>query len=85
MTGPIGFTNGDRSRVKLDILKLAFEETAEGQPLSNSFILVGNWTEGLSYDRDGLHMGNRNVLSNEKPTINKTLIITTTEVRVKKS
>lgn len=80
MTGPIGFTNGARSRVKLDILKLAFEVTDREQEANTSFILVGNWTEGISYDRDGLQMGNRNVLSNEKPTINKTLIITTTEV-----
>lgn len=79
MTGPIGFTNGARSRVKLDILKLAFESADEQEQQSGSFILVGNWTEGIG-DRDGLQMKDRTVLTNEKPTINKTLIITTAEV-----
>lgn len=81
MTGPIGFTNGARSRVKVDILKLSFEEAEREQQTGTSFILVGNWTEGISY-RDGLQMGDRTMLSNEKPAINKTLIITTTEVKI---
>lgn len=86
MSGPVSFVNGARSRVKINILKLAFEETIVGSASKKIspvplFLPVGNWSEGISYDVDGLKMGDKMVLSSEKPVINKTLIITTTDVK----
>ncbi|CAG7833376.1 unnamed protein product [Allacma fusca] len=75
ITGPISFYNGIRSRVTVDILKLKFNNEL-GLP---TFITVGNWSQGNLYGdiRDGIQMLDRTMLTNEKPEINKTLIITT--------
>jgi len=78
ISGPISFANGARSRLSLSILRLAFKE--EDSEMIPSFLRVGNWSEGISYDTDGLRMEDTILLSNEKPAINKTLMITTKEV-----
>ena len=59
----------------VDILKLDYNNEL-GSP---SFVIVGNWSEGNYYDgnTDGLQMLDRALLTNEKPEINKTLIVTT--------
>jgi hypothetical protein len=61
-------------------LKLIFN--GENEELTPSFLKVGNWSEGISYEADGLHMGDSIALSNEKPAINKTLVITTNMVKI---
>ncbi len=75
VSGPISFANGARSKVHVNILKLGFNKSWP------KFLHVGNWSEGISYEIDGLRMGDKIHLTNEKPSINKTLIITTTDVR----
>ncbi|XP_021957129.2 glutamate receptor ionotropic, kainate 2 isoform X2 [Folsomia candida] len=79
MSGPISFANGARSRVHVNILKLGFVLDEAGINFSPNFLPVGNWSEGISYEMDGLRMGDKIHLTNEKPAINKTLIITTTD------
>jgi hypothetical protein len=78
ISGPVSFINGARSTLKINILKLSFE--SEEAKLLPTFLPVGNWSEGISYEADGLRMGDKMYLTNETPTINKTLIITTSDV-----
>lgn len=65
----------------MKILKLAFEDSKKRGIFTPKFLAVGNWSEGISYEVDGLRMEGNLYLTSEKPSINKTLVITTTDVK----
>lgn len=77
MTGPISLSSRTRNKLFVEILKLVSHNSIDDEP---SFQLVGNWSQGISYEYEGILLSDKNLLLNEKPSINKTLIITTIEV-----
>jgi len=73
MTGPISISSGSRMKLFVEVLKLNYEFGLESPVLTT----VGNWTQGINYEYEGLLIADKSLLTNEKPVINKTLVITT--------
>jgi hypothetical protein len=59
----------------VEVLKLNFEFGLD----SPVIVTVGNWTQGINFEYEGLLIGDRSSLTNERPVVNKTLVISTIE------
>lgn len=62
-------------KIFVEVLKLNFEFGLD----SPVIVTVGNWTQGIDFEYEGLLISDNELVTNEKPVVNKTLIITTIE------